>query len=434
MRTEYLKYKDYKKIDHILLEGMPTGWELKKIKFVGDVKMGQSPKSEDCNKLGNGTPFLQGNADFGVISPTATSYCETANKVSLDGDILFSVRAPVGALNISDKQYGIGRGLCSLTASNIQSRFLWFALQVYRLELKSLATGSTYDAISIDEVSNIKILVPSPPEQTRIASFLDQKTAQIDKLIAQKEKLLKLLAEKRTAIITQAVTKGLDPNVEMKDSGIDWLGEIPKDWDVKKLKFLASYNDEKLNENEDPDLEIKYVEIGSVDLIDGITAIEELKFENAPSRARRIAKEGDVIISTVRTYLKAISFINKSIENLIVSTGFAVLRSKDISIIHPKYLGYCTQDQRFVEKIVSKSVGVSYPAISPYEITEISIAYPDLKEQIVVIEFLENKLAQQDKIQQRIQTSLVQLKEYREALITAAVTGQIDVRKEVVNE
>ncbi len=418
MRTEYLKYKDYKKIDHILLEGMPTGWELKKIKFVGNVKMGQSPKSEDCNKLGNGIPFLQGNADFGVISPTATTYCETANKVSLDGDILFSVRAPVGALNISDKQYGIGRGLCSLTASNIQSRFLWFALQVYRLELKSLATGSTYDAISIDEVSNIKILVPSTHEQTQIANFLDQKTGQIDKLINEKEKLLKLLAEKRTAIITQAVTKGLDPNVEMQDSGIDWLGEIPKSWEVKPLKFTVKLINDKLDElGELPYLGLEHIESWtSKRIVD-----EKAKADGVVSRF----KSEDILFGKLRPYLAK---VYKAEFEGGASTEALVLRCGDEVI--PEFLKFFLVSDLLIDVINSSTYGSKMPRASWNFIGKLPMLLPKKETQLEIVNWLSDKLDKFDNSISKIRGSINQLKEYREALITAAVTGQIDVRKE----
>lgn len=454
MRTEYAKYKDYKKANVKFIDVIPSHWEIWKVTHgYRKIGSGTTPKSDNPEFYSGDIPWITtSELRETIINDSAQKITEHAleNVSSLKlynpGSVAIAMYgATIGRLGILGIKSTVNQACCVFdNPENFHQKFLFYWLWMSRNTLIAFSAGGGQPNLSQDDLKQLRIPIPEIPEQTQIASFLDKKTAQIDKLINEKEKLLKLLAEKRTAIITQAVTKGLpaeerakaglDPNVEMKDSGIDWLGEIPKDWNAKKLKFLASYNDEKLNENEEPDLDINYVEIGNVNLIDGITYIEELKFEKAPSRARRIVREGDTIISTVRTYLKAIAFINKLVENLIVSTGFAVLRSKDTNVLNPKYLGYCAQDQRFVEKIVSKSVGVSYPAISPYGITEISIAFPDIKEQIRIVEFLDNSIAQQDKIQQRIQTSLYQLKEYREALITAAVTGQIDVRKEVINE
>ena len=121
----------------------------------------------------------------------------------------------------------------------------------------------------------------------------------------------------------------------MKDSGISWIGQIPEHWEVMRLKNVVSCNDETLSDNTPADEEITYVEIGDVDAIKGITNATKYKFSNAPSRARRITHKDDIIISTVRTYLKAIAKIDA--EGLIVSTGFAVLRPIGID---PTYLAY----------------------------------------------------------------------------------------------
>lgn len=272
----------------------------------------------------------------------------------------------------------------------------------------------------------LPILQPSLPEQKAIAAFLDEKTAEIDALIAKKEELLLKLAEKRTAMITHAVTKGLNPSAPMKDSGIDWLGQIPAHWEVRRIKYIASCNDESLGETTDPDLLINYVDISSVDLINGIKKTEELTFEKSPSRARRIVKDGDTIISTVRTYLKAIAPIREPIENLIVSTGFAVIRPR--KNLFPDFLGYCLQSEGFLGEVVAYSNGVSYPAINPTDLMGLPIPVPPYDQQKAIAAFLDKKTSEMDETAQTIRSAIDALKEYRSALITNAVTGKIDVR------
>ena len=122
-------------------------------------------------------------------------------------------------------------------------------LQIARRQLNAVAKGSTYDAVSADDVSSLLLPLPSIIEQHKIAAFLDRETAKIDALIVKKERLIELLQEKRTALISQAVTKGLDPNALMKDSGIEWLGKIPEHWDLVPLKHLLSRCDYGLSEN-----------------------------------------------------------------------------------------------------------------------------------------------------------------------------------------
>ena len=144
----------------------------------------------------------------------------------------------MGALNISDRAYGIGRGLAAVRCFE-RWRFNYYFLHKSKEYLNSIAYGSTFTAVSIDDIKNLPYLKMPDPECNQIANFLDNKTSQIDDLITKKQTLIELLKEERTAIINQAVTKGLDPNVPMKDSGIDWLGEIPEHWEVKKIKYIA---------------------------------------------------------------------------------------------------------------------------------------------------------------------------------------------------
>jgi type I restriction enzyme S subunit len=269
---------------------------------------------------------------------------------------------------------------------------------------------------------------PSEEEQCAIAAFLDRETARIDALIKKKEQQIELLQEKRAAVISHAVTKGLDPNVRMKDSGIEWLGEIPEHWKVRRLKYTASINDEALPETTDPSYEFNYVDIGNVDPVKGIVAKEAYRFENAPSRARRIVRDGDTIVSTVRTYLRAIAPIREPEDHLIVSTGFAVVRPRRID---PDYLSYALRSPYFIETVVSRSTGVSYPAINAIDVGTIELLIPATNEQRAIAAFLDRETARIDVLIEKIRRSIDLLREYRTALITAAVTGKIDVRAEV---
>ena len=199
------------------------------------------------------------------------------------------------------------------------------------------------------------------------------------------------------------------------------IAEAPADWEARRLKFAVTYNDETLPDSTDPDSEITYVDIGSVDLIEGITATETLIFEEAPSRARRIVKDGDTIISTVRTYLKAIAAIEDPPENMIVSTGFTVIRP--LEFVHRRYLGYALQGVGFVDRVVANSTGVSYPAINPTTLVTIPITYPaEFAEQKKIADFLDWKTGQIDALIAKKQQLIEKLQEQRIAVITQAVT------------
>lgn len=228
------------------------------------------------------------------------------------------------------------------------------------------------------------------------------------------------------------------PYPDYRHLGAEWLDCVPVGWEVKRLKYLASINDEVLPEDTDPDYELLYVDISSVDTIRGIVAKEPYRFAQAPSRARRRVQNGDVIVSTVRTYLRAITRIEAAEPNLIVSTGFAVIRPTRELI--PRFAAYALRAPYFVERVVAHSVGVSYPAINASELATFSIAVPTEGEQLAISKFLDramskinsvNQTAQIEAFTGRIHDVVVRLEEYRTALISAAVTGKIDVREEV---
>ena len=207
---------------------------------------------------------------------------------------------------------------------------------------------------------------------------------------------------------------------EYKDSGVEWLGEIPKHWDSKPLKYLCTYNDDVLPETTAKDVEIQYIDIGSISAVDGISHIEEMIFKDAPSRASRIVKDGDVIVSTVRTYLEAIAPIDNPPENLIVSTGFAVIRPNQY--LYKGFAAYCLRAKGFIKEVVARSVGVSYPAINSSELVGITIPSVEYSEQVKIANFLDHETAQIDSLIEKQQQLIQLLKEKRQAVISHAVT------------
>uniref|UniRef100_UPI00258D717D restriction endonuclease subunit S n=1 Tax=uncultured Acinetobacter sp. TaxID=165433 RepID=UPI00258D717D len=207
---------------------------------------------------------------------------------------------------------------------------------------------------------------------------------------------------------------------EYKDSGVEWLGEIPKHWDSKSLKYLCTYNDEVLPETMFKEAEIQYIDIGSVSAVDGISHIETMIFKDAPSRARRIVKDGDVIVSTVRTYLEAIAPIDNPPENLIVSTGFAVIRPNQY--LYKGFAAYCLRAKGFIKEVVARSVGVSYPAINSSELVNITIPSIEFSEQIRIANFLDHETAKIDTLIAKQEKLIELLKEKRQAVISHAVT------------
>jgi len=277
-----------------------------------------------------------------------------------------------------------------------------------------------------ENFKNFVIPIPPKEEQTAIANFLDYKLEKIDRFISNKKQLIELLDEQKAAIINQAVTKGLNPNAKMKPSGIEWLGDIPESWELKPLKYYVSYNDEALTNSTAKDYQLKYIDIGNVNSDGNINEIVEYKFQDAPSRARRIVKNGDVIISTVRTYLKAIAKIEDDAD-VIVSTGFAVLRPK--SNINSEFINLVVRANYFIEDVCANSFGVSYPAINASELVTLKLAVPTtIEEQKAIVQHIETETAKIEKTITTIEKEIALVEEYKTALIAEAVTGKIDVR------
>ena len=195
---------------------------------------------------------------------------------------------------------------------------------------------------------------------------------------------------------------------------------LPQDWSSKRLKHLATYNDEVLTESTDEEKDIDYVEISGVSLSHGIEEIERTSFGQAPSRARRKVRSGDILISTVRTYLRAIAKVDEASPDLIASTGFCVVRPNDD--VDSGFLGWSAKSELFVSEVVARSVGVSYPAINASELVTIYMPLPPLDTQRRIARFLDEKVVRIDGLIAKKRELLDRLAEKRQALITRAVT------------
>ncbi len=198
------------------------------------------------------------------------------------------------------------------------------------------------------------------------------------------------------------------------------LGKLPTRWGIKRLKYVATINDVVLSEKTDPEYKIEYVDIGSVTFENGIDETEIIRFKDAPSRARRLVCNGDTIISTVRTYLKAIAPIEHPPKNYVVSTGFAVVRPR--RKVHSVFLGYALQSSCFVGSVMANSDGVSYPAINPSKIATLPIAIPTTKEQQTIASFLDHKTALIDQYISNKKKQINLLEKLRTSIISEAIT------------
>jgi type I restriction enzyme S subunit len=278
-----------------------------------------------------------------------------------------------------------------------------------------------------DEFKQMPSLVPPRSEQDQIVAYLRAQDSHIARFIKAKRDLIALLTEQKLRIIDHAVTRGFDPSVKLKPSGIAWLGEVPEHWLIKPLKRWVRINSSTLGEKTDPDFEFRYVDIGSVKTGRLAKELERLRFEAAPSRARRVLRRGDTIISTVRTYLKAIWYVDQEADDLIASTGFAVLTPG--SNVEPEYLGYVIQSSAFVNRVTANSIGIAYPAIAESVLGRFHVAMPStVAEQQAIVAHIKSESAPLDLATEQAMEEIKLIREYRDRLIADVVTGQVDVR------
>ena len=291
------------------------------------------------------------------------------------------------------------------TEGQIDGRYLYWAMKSksVRSQLSIAATGITRFGLRTDAIKGLRVPFPSLDEQRRIAAHLDREMSRVDALCARKGRLLALLGEKRTALVEAGVSGP---------------------WMQKRLRFVASINERQLAADTPPDRPIHYMDISSVDGDGSLKEPQSMLFESAPSRARRLAREGDTAISTVRTYLKAIAFIDKAYSDCIWSTGFAIVSPSPE--LDPRFLYYVMRSPSFLAEIERRSVGISYPAINVGDLADIFCPVPPLDEQRRVAARLDEANRRLGELVAAINRQVRLLGERRETLIDAAVNGAPD--------
>lgn len=272
-----------------------------------------------------------------------------------------------------------------------------------------------------EDVLNLPILNPPLEEQRQIANYLDKQTAKIDATIAKNEELIQLLEEKRVALINQVVTKGLNPDVPMKDSGVEWIGEIPEHWDVVKLKFCTNV----INDKKDfADKDDKYIGLEHIESETGI--LLDYSNEGADGTVNKFKKDM-VLFGKLRPYLAKV--INTSF-NGVCSTELLVFKTNESLL--SRYLFYFMLSNRFIEQVNSSTYGVKMPRASPDFINSLPIALPNTNEQKEVVDYLDSEITNINNTILKIKENIALLEEYKTSLIHHVVTGKIDVRGEEI--
>ena len=400
-----------------------------RLKFRAHVEMGQSPPSSTYSRSPeDGLPFLQGCADFGETTPDPRVYSPDPTKVALPGDILLSVRAPVGELNVADRTFGIGRGLCAIHPEKDLRRFVWWTIHEAKHQLHHVSTGSTYEAVATEDVEDLLIVQAPTNQQRAIADYLDRETERLDALIAEKERLLKLLAEKRQALITRAVTRGLDPDAPMRDSGIPWIGDIPAHWNLVPLRFLASFvggatpdtGKRKYWSGDIPWVSPKDMKHSEID--DSEDHVNELAVFDT---ALRMIPPGSVLV-VVRGMILAHSFpaaITKAAVTVNQDMKALLCRER----LDPWFLRDFFRGIEYYLITLADSSAHGTRKLETECLGQILIPLPPRVEQRQIVRYILDSTNRIDKARTVTERTVALLRERRAALIAAAVTGQIDV-------
>lgn len=413
------RYDSYKDSGVEWIGEVPSHWEVLPLKFKSDIIMGQSPDGKDIVPFGK-TLFMQGNADFNNYYPTPNMYCDSCSKYSRINDILMSVRAPVGELNFSDKIYGIGRGLCSIKGIDVYQKYLWYYLQMTKDIYKYFETGSTFTAITISVIKNLKLIDPSKEEQHKIAYYLDTKCGEVDKVISTQEKRISLLQELKQSIITHAVTKGLNPDVKMKDSGIEWIGEVPEHWEVCKIKRLSVVKrgaSPRPIENPiyfDDNGQYSWVRIADV-------ADSKKYLYSTTQKLSKLGSSLSVKMHPGEIFLSIAGTVGKPIITKIdccIHDGFVWFPNLKIE---PEYLYYIFLSGRPYLGLGKLGTQLN---LNTETVGYISIPIPEGKEIIEIVSYLDKRCASIDASISKAQKEIELLQEYKQSLITEVVTGK----------
>ena len=284
-------------------------------------------------------------------------------------------------------------------------------ISVLNTAVDGIREGKT---ISYTNFGKIYINIPPLSEQAQIANYLDTETTRIDNLIAKQEKLIELLEEQRKSIISHAVTKGLNPNAPMKDSGVEWLGEVPESWVEQKIKFISKLINEKTSEKSN------VIALENIESWTGKYIETESSFESDAVKF----KKNDVLFGKLRPYLAKVYLV----ENQGEAVGdIYVLRPN--KLIHPQFLKFFMLSEKFIDYVNSSTNGTKMPRANWDFIGCISIFLPHIKVQHEIVEYLESAVLKIELIINKQISLIEKLKEYRSSIISHAVTGKIDVRE-----
>ncbi len=436
------RYDSYKDSGIEWIGEIPSHWDCKRLK-----QLVESPLKYGANEAAESDDPSQPRyiriTDFGqngvLREDTFKSLPENLAREYLleEGDILLARSgATVGKTflfqNYKGKACFAGYLIrCRFSKNRVDSRFINYYTfsNFYENWKQSIFQQATIQNIGADKYNQLLITTPPHSEQTLIANYLDQKTAQIDDLIAKKERLIQLLEEERTAIINQAVTKGLDPTVPMKDSGIEWLGEIPAHWEVMRLRNIV---DTVKTGSTPPSDEIQFFEPQEINWY-GPGDFENLILGEAKRKISHLAIEENKCRLFPSNSILLIG-IGATVGKVGLITEPSSSNQQINAIILKKFYNpsfYLFFLASIKEIIIMEASSATLPIFNQTQTKNIIISVPPIEEQNQIVGFIQNQTERIQTISAKTQQEIELLKEYKTALISEVVTGKVDVRKYV---
>jgi len=440
MGRRFKPYPTYKDSGIEWLRDIPAHWEVKRLKRTVQFKGGGTPAKDNLEYWRGEIPWVSPK-DMKVSlvldtedKITTDAIRESATRLVPAGAVLIVVRSGILVHSIPVALAGCDVTLnqdlkAMIPRSELVSKYLMYFISGMQRELlvEWKKEGATVESLELDAVASTQTPLPSIDEQHAIAAFLDREMARIDALVAKKERLTELLQEKRTALITRAVTKGLDLNVPMKDSGVEWVGEIPEQWDVKKVKRLCLVRrGASPRPIDDPiyfDDEGEYAWVRIAD----VTASERY-LERTTQRLSTLGKSKSVALEPGDLFVSIAATVGKPVITKIkccIHDGFVYFVGLHENREFLFYLFSCGEPYKGLGKQGTQL------NLNTDTIGDIYLPRPTCAEQEAIVQFLDRETARIDALVAKVQDAIDRLKELRSALISAAVTGKIDVREEV---
>lgn len=432
----YKSYHEYKSTDLPWVPEIPAEWHVRKLTHAISYQVGFTPESGNAEYYGD--DYLWANiSDLGpkVLANTSKGITEEAivkykKRPAKKGSLLYSFKLSVGQVSFAGQDMFTNEAIASFGGSeHVDLSYFYFLAPIAIIQN---ASENIYGAkiLNQEAIGAAKILVPPMEEQRKIAEFLDYKTAQVDALIAKKQSLLNKLAEQRTALISQAVTKGLDPSVATKDSGAAWLGKIPAHWNTSRVKFVAKVGNGSTPSRDNPDywfdgdfpwLNSSVVNREVVDSADQFVTGVALKECHLPIIEPPAVLVGITGQGKTRGMSSKLTFRATINQHLVYVKPYG-------DSINVDYLHHIFERAYAYLRNESDAGGSTKGAITCSQIENLAIPLPPLAEQEQIVRFVDGDNSRISRLQKKVKAALQRLQEYRAALITNAVTGKIDVR------